>query len=237
MVETGPVHDVVIEGDELEKLGLEGLAAPSEAPGWSGVVRTTGDVVTKDPETGTRNVGKYSGHFAGRTELRLSKGAAHHGAIHHRKWRQQGKAMPVAIVLGATPNIPFAATVLLPYGEDEFAVAGGMVGEPVQLTKCRTVDPEVPATAEIVVEGEMTEEMEAHVGFADYPGYIADVANRYTAVMRVKCTTIRPIFPPPPTRKRLSHRRWVPQRCSSMPRASGNTRRWGCPRRSTWNMP
>src|SRR3990172_7247853 len=72
MVATGPVHEVIIEGDELEKGGLEEIGVPVEVPGYSGNVRTTTQVVTKDPETGIRNIGQYSGHFAGRSELRLS---------------------------------------------------------------------------------------------------------------------------------------------------------------------
>lgn len=196
MVSTGPVHEVVVEERELDNLGLEGLAAPVEAPGFSGSVRTSTQVVTKDPETGIRNVGDYSGHFAGRTEMRLAIAPVHHGAIHHVKWRKLGKAMPVAIVIGATPNVAFTSVAPLPYGMDEFSVAGGIVGEAVKLTKCRTVDLEAPATAEIVIEGEMTEEMEQHAAFADYPGYLGDVGNRYTAVMRVTCITHRrdPIF-------------------------------------------
>src|SRR3990172_9215875 len=60
IVPTGPVHEVVIEGDELDKLGLEGIGVPVEVPGFSGSVRTTTQIVTKKSETGIRNTGEYS---------------------------------------------------------------------------------------------------------------------------------------------------------------------------------
>jgi len=193
---TGPVHEMVLEGQDLEKSGLESIGVPVDTPGFSGSVRTTTQVVTKDPETGTRNVGQYSGHFAGRREMRLAIAPPHHGAIHHVKWSRQGKKMPVAIVIGATPNITLAGATPVPYGADEYAIAGGIAGEPVKLVKCRTVDLEVPATAEMVIEGEMTDQMEAHAAFGDYPGYVYEVGNRFVPIMRVKCITHRrdPIF-------------------------------------------
>ena len=196
MVQSGPVQEVVIEGEELEKSGLEGIGVPVEVPGFSGSIRTTTQVVTKDPETGIRNVGQYSGHFSGRAELRLSMAPPKNGSIHHVRARQQGKFLEAAIVVGATPNITLAGAVPLPYGVDEFAVAGGVVGEPVKLVKCRTVDLEVPATAEMVIEGEFTDQMEPHAAFGDYPGFVYEVGNRYVPIMKVKCITSRrdPIF-------------------------------------------
>lgn len=193
---SGPAQEVVIEGKELEESGLEGIGVAVEVPGFSGSVRTTTQVITKDVETGLRNVGQYSGHFAGRTELRLAIAPPHHGAIHHVKARRQGKTLQAAIAIGVTPNIALAAASPLPYGTDEFAVAGGVVGEPVKLIKCRTVDLEVPATAEMVIEGEMTDQMEAHAAFGDYPGFVYEVGNRFVPIMKVKCITHRrdPIF-------------------------------------------
>jgi 4-hydroxy-3-polyprenylbenzoate decarboxylase len=197
IVGSGPVHEVVITGDELESSGLERLAAPAEIPGFGGDIRTTNQMVTKDPETGIRNVGTYSGHFVGRRQIALGIGASHHGIIHLRKWRERGKRMPVAIVVGATPNISLAGTTPLPYEVDELAIAGGIAGEPVKLVKCKTVDLEVPATAEIVIEGEVSNEYELEEGaFGDYPGYVYESEGSYKPALEITCITHRqdPIF-------------------------------------------
>ena len=66
-----------------------------------------------------------------------------------------GEAMPVAIVLGCAPAILFTGPQKLPIDEDEMAVAGGLIGSAVRTTRCKTVDLEVPADAEIVIEGEI----------------------------------------------------------------------------------
>jgi 4-hydroxy-3-polyprenylbenzoate decarboxylase len=197
MVASGPVHEVVITGGELDKLGLEMLAAPNEAPGFSGTIRTTQQFITKDPETGIRNVGTYSGHPNSRRSLRWGIGVSHHGHISLTKCRQKGIRLPVAVVIGVTPNIAFAASSPLAYGTDELAVAGGVVGEPVRLVKCKTVDLEVPATAEIVIEGEVSNEyIEPHTAFADYPGYVYEAEGSLSPVIDVSCITHRkePVF-------------------------------------------
>ena len=77
--------------------------------------------------------------------------------------------MPAAVVVGPTPNIGLVAVTKIPSGTDEYDVAGGIAGEPVKLVKCKTVDLEVPATAEIVIEGEVSNEYEIPQGaFGDY---------------------------------------------------------------------
>ena len=197
MVKKGPVHEVVVSGDKLDSSGLEQLAVPAEIPGFGGDIRTTTQMITKDPETGIRNIGTYSGHFIGRRYIALGINTSHHGFMHLKKWREKGRRMQVAIVIGDTPNIGFVGSAPLPYGVDELAVAGGLVGEPVKLVKCQTVDLEVPATAEIVIEGEVSNEYELEQGaFGDYPGYVYEVEGAYKPALEVTCITYRrdPIF-------------------------------------------
>ncbi len=197
MVASGPVHEVVIAGGELDKLGLEMLAAPNEVPGFSGTIRTTQQFITKDPETGIRNVGAYSGHPNSRRSLRWGISPAHHGYISWTKCRRKGIRLQVAVVIGVTPNIALTASSPLPYDTDELAIAGGIAGEPVRLVKCKTVDLEVPATAEIVIEGEVSNEyIEPHTAFADYPGYVYESEGSLSPVIDVSCITHRkdPMF-------------------------------------------
>jgi 4-hydroxy-3-polyprenylbenzoate decarboxylase len=186
-----------ITGDELDKLGLEMLAAPNETPGFSATIRTTQQFVTRDPETGVRNVGTYSGHINSRKGLRWGVGVNHHGYISWTKCRQKGIRLPVAIVIGATPNIALAGSSPLASGTDELAIAGGIAGEPVRLVKCKTVDLEVPATAEIVIEGEVSNEyLEPQTAFADYPGYVYEPEGALRPIIDVSCITHRkdPMF-------------------------------------------
>lgn len=197
IVSEGPVQEVQISGKELDKLGLGILPAPVENPGYSGDVRTTNQFISKDPETGIRNVGTYSGHISGPKSMRWGLSPSHHGGVHLKKARARGLKLEVAIVVGNTPNVALAATAPLPYGMDELALAGGLAGEPVKLVKCKTIDLEVPANAEIVIEGEVSNEyMEPKAAFGDYPGYICEVENAYAPVIDVKCITHRrdPIF-------------------------------------------
>lgn len=182
IVKDGPVHEEVHVDGELEKVGTDELPVPVELPGFSGQIRTTFTaMVTKDPETGIRNVGNYSGHIFGRRKILAEINKTHHGNIHLQKCRQRGmKNLQAAIVIGALPPVYYTASATIPYGIDEYAIVGGLVGEPLDLVKCKTVDLEVPATAEIVIEGEIsTEYMEPGNAFGEYTGYMAlDVKMR-----------------------------------------------------------
>src|SRR5207245_2143725 len=73
--------------------------------------------------------------------------------IHWLKRRERGQDLEAAIVVGAPPTVAMTAVAKLPYGVDEYAVAGALSGEPIELVRCETVDLEVPAHAEIVIEG------------------------------------------------------------------------------------
>ncbi len=199
LVSSGPVHEVVHVGKELEDMGLDEIAPPVEEPGFSGSIRTGTPWVTKDPETGVRNVGTYSGHFSSRTSLRCTPSPTHHTYLHWKKSRDLGKPLDAAILIGATPNVVDSACVPAPYGTDEYAVAGGLVGEPVRLVRCKTVDVEVPATAEIVIEGRiLPDTLEPHTSFGEYPGYMYQGTGDVKPVMQVTCITHRkdPIFTP-----------------------------------------
>src|SRR5664279_3015089 len=110
-------------------------------------------VVTKDPDTGERNVGMYRIQiYDGRTtgmHWQLQKVGARHG----RRYYETGERMPVAVFLGGDPVFTFCATAPLPDGLDEFLLAGFLRKKSVELVKCETSDLEVPADADFVIEG------------------------------------------------------------------------------------
>lgn len=198
VVSHGPVQEEIHTGTELEEIGLDEIPFPVEEPGFSGTIRTsTNCFITKDPETGLMNCGAYSGHYAGRTQMRCGIGPTHHGYIHWKKARAKGQPLPVAVVVGILPSLMYTAAASLPYGMDELAVAGALAGRPMELVRCQTVDLAVPATAEIVIEGEiLPDELYPGPAFGDYPGYMHTGRGPSSPVMRVKCITHRkqPIF-------------------------------------------
>ncbi len=176
IVDSGPVQEEVHIGDALlEHGGLDEFPIPISTPGFDNAPYfSAGNWVSKDPDTGIYNVGNYRGMVKSKTRVGCDNSFPKHMRIHREKYKEKGiPVMPAAIVIGPTPNIGLAAATRVPYGVDEYQVAAGISGEPVKLVKCKTIDLEVPATAEIVIEGEIpTQYMEREGPFGEYTGYI-----------------------------------------------------------------
>ncbi len=110
-------------------------------------------VITKDPQTGQRNVGVYRMQIYGSRTAGIHWHVHKHGAAHFRRAEQMGVPLEVAVVLGCDPSIAFSAICPLPEGFDEFMFAGFLRGRGIRLTRCKTVDLDVPADSEFVLEG------------------------------------------------------------------------------------
>ena len=130
-------------------------------------------VVTRDPDTGERNLGMYRIQiYDDKTtgmHWQLQKVAARHG----RRYYERGERMPVAIFIGGDPMFPFAATAPMPDGLDEFLLAGYLRKKSVEMIKCETNDLEIPANADFVIEGyiDPTEPLRDEGPFGDHTGY------------------------------------------------------------------
>ncbi len=139
-------------------------------------------VVTKDPDTGERNIGMYRIQvYDDQTtgmHWQLQKVAARHG----RRYYETGERMPVSIFLGGDPVFTFCATAPLPDGVDEFLLAGYLRKKSVELVKCLTNDLEVPADADFVIEGyiDPKEPLRMEGPFGDHTGYYS-LADLYPA--------------------------------------------------------
>ncbi len=192
IVDSGPVHEEIHIGDNLlEHGGLEEFPIPISTPGFDNApYLTAGNWVSKDPDTGTYNFGNYRGMVKHPLRLGCSSHLPQHLRQHREKYKERGIPMPVAVVIGPTPNIGLVSTTKVPYDVNEYEVAGGIAGEPVELVKCKTVDIAVPATAEIVIEGEMpSDTLEWEAPFGEYSGYMG--LRKPNLFLNITCITHR----------------------------------------------
>ena len=189
IVPTGPCKENIMLGDEVDlgKFPIPIWTPPKDV----GPYITSGGCVTRDPETKVRNVGTYRLQIKGKNKTGLYPGSPEqHIAIHHQKYERMNKPMDIAVVLGPDPYVPMCQVTRVPLGVDEFAVAGGLKGEPIDLVKCETVDLEVPASSEIVIEGEVPAHIrESEAPFGETSGFMSP--RRNSEIINVKAITYR----------------------------------------------
>ncbi len=201
-VRTGPVKEVI------KKDGFSLLDYPVLQcwPGDAGRFITLPLVFTKNPETGKRNVGVYRMQVYDERSTGMHWQTHKQGAEHYRRRLASGKEehMEVAVAIGADPATMFSGILPLPPDLDEMLFAGFLRSKPVELVKCETVDLEVPAHAEIVLEGYVTlGELKTEGPFGDHTGFYS--LEDDFPVFHVTCVTQRerPIYattivgPPP----------------------------------------
>ena len=171
----GAVQEVVYQGEELKRVGgLYKLPVPISTPGFDNAPYfTAGCWISKDPETGVRNMGVYRAQVKGAAKTGIMWGSLKHSAIHWEKCNKKGVPLEAAIVVGGPPSITYAAVQPVPFGVDEVALAGALGGEPLEVVKCKTVDIDVPAEADIVIEGRFrTDYLEPDGPFGEAHGYV-----------------------------------------------------------------
>ena len=193
-VSTGPVKQNRLIG---ERADVTRLPASIWTVGQdAGRFLTAPCVVSEDPETHERNVGTYRIQLKGprKVGIQLSN-PTRDMWTHISKNEAQGRNTPCAIVLGGDPTIGLTAVSRVAYGLDEFSVAGRLRGEPLETVRCETLDLQVPARAEIVIEGEVLSGVREDEGpFGEYTGYMSDSGPSY--VIQINAITHRddPIF-------------------------------------------
>ena len=186
-----PVKEVVLVGADAD-LGDVPAMITSEKDG--GRFLASGMAIVKDPETGVRNMSIHRQQIMGRDRTGF--------LMLHRQARRiydlycaRGEAMPVAMVFGVHPAIFFGSAYTTRFGVDELELSGGLLGEGVRMVDCETIDVEVPAEAELVIEGEVLPgRLEPEGPFGEVPGTYAQ--QGHAEVFEVKAITRRrdPVF-------------------------------------------
>src|SRR5215470_2752081 len=152
--------------------GLDELPVLTTWPEDGGPFITLPLVITRDPETGMRNIGTYRMQVYDRRTTGMHWQRHKGGAQHHRVAERLGTRLEVAVALGADPVLTYCATAPMPEGLDELMLAGVLGKRRVELVKCRTVDLEVPANANIVLEGYVEPNERRREGpFGDHTGF------------------------------------------------------------------
>jgi UbiD family decarboxylase len=168
-VDAGPAQDVV------HRAGLD-LPRMLPVPTWfereTGPYITAGVIVAKDPETGHRNISIARLRLEGGARLMAGIALNHHLYRLAEKAKAMGRSLEVAVAIGNHPAVLLASQMYVDLGDDEFAIAGGFLREPLRLVKCKTVDLEVPAETEIVLEGLLHPDALIDEGpVSEFPGF------------------------------------------------------------------
>jgi UbiD family decarboxylase len=192
VIDGGPVHDVVVQGNELDAGALP-ISRHFEKD--AGRYIGSGILVCKDPDTGVRNLSYQRLQLKGPNRF----GASLHSRGHIWDYLQRSAArrrhLEVAVVIGVHPAINLAAGAKVAMEVDELDVAGALLGRPVELVKCKTIDVEVPAEAEIVLEGEiLADVLEDEGPYGEYTGYSTDRSTRNVFIVKAITSRRKPIF-------------------------------------------
>jgi len=192
MVEDAPCQEVVLSGKDAD---LTAIPYPLMHVLDGGPYISATCVVSKDAEYG-RNVGSYRLMYRTPNETGIDLVSPSDMRFYYQRQLDRGKPLEIAVAIGVHPFEMLAASYKAPIDMDEYWIAGGLHGAPVPLVKCKTVDLEVPADAEIVLEGELLPiGWSADEGpFGEFSQISGDV--KWNPIFRVKCITRRrdPIF-------------------------------------------
>lgn len=168
LVSTGPVKEVIIKGDDVD---LSKLPMPTYCERDVGPYLTAGVEIAKDPETGIQDTSIVRRKLLSKDRLSLSMALTRGIAMMITAAEQKGQGLGVATVMGVHPALTIASQGKALRGVDEVEIAGALRGEPLEMVKCETIDVEVPADAEVVVETVTVPGERVDDGpFGEYPG-------------------------------------------------------------------
>ena len=189
-VDSGPCKENILKGDDID---LFKFPVPKWYPLDGGrFIGTAHFIITKDPESGWVNLGTYRSQLLGKDKMGTQFIKGKHADLMLKKYQAMKKPMPVASIIGADPILFILGAARLSAFVSEYDVAGAFRGEPIEVVKGETVDLPIPASAEIVIEGEVDAEKFMEEGpFGEYTGYYSGVGTDPRNFIDVKCVTHR----------------------------------------------
>jgi 4-hydroxy-3-polyprenylbenzoate decarboxylase len=191
MVDDGPCKEVIKKGEDVDILSFP---SPHFHPDDGGqYIGTFHLVVSKDYDTGVSNVGMYRMMVHDRNTVGALLLSSQDWEIHLRKWTESGRKMPLALCLGPPQTVLLTALASLEHPPDEYAVSGGLAGEAIKLVKCETLDLEVPADCEVVLEGHVNGDpnsFRSEGPLGEYMGYMTGGPSP-KPVVEIDCMTHR----------------------------------------------
>ncbi len=187
VVDTGPVKEVVRTGTDVDLLALPQIVHHGAD---AGPYITAAISFAKDPEDGTWNCAYNRLMIMGKDRTSIHITASKHLWEFYQKAEARGEALPVAFAVGVHPAIGLGALAIGSIDEDERAIMGGLLGEPLELVRCETSDLLVPAQAEVILEGEILPGERTPEGpFSEFTGY--SLGQRQREVVRYNAVTMR----------------------------------------------
>ena len=184
---------------EIELIGesasLADLPIVTWTPGKDKGPYITTIVITRNHDTGAQNMGVYRTMVRDERSVVVNLSPGRQGTFNARTWTDRGKKAPIAWVIATEPAVHLATVANLPPGKDEIEFAGGLKGEPIELVRCKTIDLEVPANSEIVIEGEIAPgEVEDEGPFGEFAGVMGPVEKRPVAHLRALTHRRNPLY-------------------------------------------
>jgi len=166
---TGPVQDIVWKGDDAD---LGRLPVPKHFVDDAGPYITAGMIAARDPDTGVCNLAYARLEIKAPRKMGISVHSRQHLWDYFRRAEEAGKDLEVAVVIGAHPAVMLAAAAKMGIDEDEYDLAGTLMGKPLTICRAKTINVDVPTHAEIVIEGKMLAGAREKEGpFGEYTGY------------------------------------------------------------------
>jgi 2,5-furandicarboxylate decarboxylase 1 len=197
-----PVKPVVVGDPPFRRRVLTGadvdlarLPIPTYFPGDAGRYLTAGLLVARDPETGVETEGYHRFQVKGRNRMGVSLHSRRRMFEYQRRAEALKQALPCAIALGVHPLVSMGSLAYPPADVGKFDVVGGLLGAPLEVAACSTIDLQVPAAAEIVIEGEILAGVREPEGpFGEFTGYFSRRSTEHVFVARAIATRERPWF-------------------------------------------
>ncbi len=178
LVSSGPVKEVIIKGDDVD---LTKLPVPTYCEHDAGPYLTAGVEIGRHPTTGVQNASIHRRQILGKNKLGLMTQAPDLRLMIQAA-EEQGQSLGIATAIGVHPALTIASALRVPTGVDETEIAGALRGEPIEMVKCETIDVQVPADAEMVIEGIVVPDERITDGpFGEFPGNYISLSNWKTS--------------------------------------------------------